>query len=53
MLLCPTCKSSDLEYAGYEALEDLNGNIEDVIEMTKCNNCKDVFPGYEMIDEEN
>jgi uncharacterized protein YbaR (Trm112 family) len=48
-LVCPDCKSNEVEYAGYEVLQEQNGDIVDVIEMVICKKCKGVFPAYNAI----
>lgn len=50
---CPNCKSSDVdENFGYETITDSEGNIEDCIDVAKCNNCGEFFPSVNLIYEE-
>ncbi|MDR6726205.1 DNA-directed RNA polymerase subunit M/transcription elongation factor TFIIS [Paenibacillus amylolyticus] len=48
LLECPDCKSTEVDYAGYEVLQEQNGDIADVIELVICTKCKGVFPSYDL-----
>ena len=49
LLECPDCESTEVEYAGYEVLQEQNGDIVDVIEMVICKKCKVAFPSQDVI----
>lgn len=49
LLECPDCNSIELDYAGYEVLQEQNGDIADVIELVICKKCKGVFPSHDAI----
>ncbi|SDM15275.1 hypothetical protein SAMN05428961_11082 [Paenibacillus sp. OK060] len=48
MLECPDCESNEVEYAGYEVLQEQNGDIVDVIDLVICKRCKVTFPSYNL-----
>jgi len=52
LLECPECRSTEVEYAGYEVLQYPNGDIADVIEMVTCSKCKTAFPSNNVIEPE-